>query len=252
MIRTIGEWPSGLPDRNFALVRMESTMQAYGPHCSFLSTLVQTTPVGEVVAVLQRLDDTLTLWTSDEAEPDELLSFFKMSGCSRLLCEAGAGDRLNLPLLSRQRLLCFGGGEISFKEICRPIPEIIKEPSLYTACRLFYACGFEDLAPFESFYPDVSHRIRHRTARCRMLADCSAVILSGYETASAAVVAGVSALPEYRRTGRGSLLLNSLTRELTQEGRQVYLCREEEKNREFYHACGFEETGWWNAYRLNG
>ena len=104
-------------------------------------------------------------------------------------------------------------------------------------------------ADFESWYVDVSHRIRHGAAKAVTLNINGEIISSGIFSSiynNDAILTAVSTQSEFRRMGYASALVSAMVCDI--KGK-VYLMRDKNKNEEFYKKLGFENIGYWRMYK---
>lgn len=103
-----------------------------------------------------------------------------------------------------------------------------------------------DLPPFDVWYADVSHRMRHagcviggvmRDGRCV----CSAMTTA--ETVDGAVIGAVATHPDHRRQGLAGQTVADLAAALQQADKQVYICPKHEAARRLYETIGFTVCG---------
>ena len=123
--------------------------------------------------------------------------------------------------------------------------EIDKYPKLM---ELFNFVDY-DTADFESWYVDISHRIRHGCARAYTLNINGVIISSGIFSSiynDDAVLSAVRTSEEYRGLGYGSALVSEMTGDI--KGK-IYLMREKELNEQFYKRLGFKNNGNWRMYK---
>lgn len=123
----------------------------------------------------------------------------------------------------------------------------------YTVCHNddFDLIELEDYstADFESWYVDVSHRIRHSCAKAVTLNVNDEIVSSGIFSSiynNDAILTSVSTVPEFRRMGYGSALVSAMICDI--KGK-VYLMRDKNKNEKFYKKLGFENMGYWRMYK---
>jgi predicted GNAT family acetyltransferase len=64
-----------------------------------------------------------------------------------------------------------------------------------------------------------------------------------------ALIGSVKTDEKYRNKGFGTLLVTRLCSYLQQNGFEVYLCREENKNTDFYSHIGFSDCGEWTSIK---
>ena len=104
-------------------------------------------------------------------------------------------------------------------------------------------------ADFESWYVDISHRIRHGAAKAVTLNINGEIISSGIFSSiynNDAILTAVSTQSEFRRMGYASALVSAMVCDI--KGK-VYLMRDKNKNEEFYKKLGFENIGYWRMYK---
>ena len=160
-----------------------------------------------------------------------------------MLCHAFCGKQLRLPvelcgrILKRKNIAAKSGGEYF------PIGHE-KAPGLREVYELLTACSSEAFRPpaFESFYLDLSHRLRHGAAVLSSLYQeekLAAVAIAPAVTEEAALIAGVAVRPGFRRRGLGAQAVERLLQKLPH--RSAWVFRAEGENEEFYTSLGFRE-----------
>ena len=102
---------------------------------------------------------------------------------------------------------------------------------------------------FESWYVDISHRIRHGCAKAVTLnvdgeIISSAIFSSIYE--NDAILTAVQTKPEFRKSGYASALVSAMCCDVTGT---VFLMREKYKNESFYKKLLFANIGKWRIYK---
>ena len=109
----------------------------------------------------------------------------------------------------------------------------------------------EMLPDFESYFLDMSHRIRHGTARVYVVTNkfgeavSTASVLASSKTA--AVVGCVATDYDNRNRGYASALIAYVTGKELSQNRTVFLHRE--KQISVYEKIGFKTIGSWTEYR---
>lgn len=106
-----------------------------------------------------------------------------------------------------------------------------------------------DRADFEAWYVDISHRIRHGTAKAYSVNINNEIVSSGIFSSihnNNAVLTSVNTAPEFRCMGYGSLLVSHMMCDISGT---VFLMREKNKNEHFYSRLGFINTGKWRLYK---
>lgn len=110
-------------------------------------------------------------------------------------------------------------------------------------CAVF---GEETLPPFDVWYADMSHRLRHDCGRAAGVireghtVSCSLVTA---ECAVAGLVSGVATHPAYRGQGLARLCVASLANALIDAGKHAYICPKNEAADRLYRHWGAVETG---------
>ncbi len=103
-----------------------------------------------------------------------------------------------------------------------------------------------DLPPFDVWYADVSHRMRHagcviggvmREGRCV----CSAMTTA--ETIGGAVIGAVATHPDYRGQGLAGQTVSGIAASLQQQDKQVFICPKHDAARRLYEKIGFAVCG---------
>lgn len=229
--------------------KISALAHAYGTQTPFACFWLQTNGQGRVVSALARLEDTVILCASPDADFEELGSFLGVLGARTLQCGGEpAGFLQNRPA---QR----GVVMRLVDELTKPAPPYEHNPHLTEVYSLLDAArepAFQP-PPFKQFYVDMSHRVRHGAARCvgirqeGALASCAMTVA---ETADAAIIGAVATSPGQRNQGFGGMVVRALARELWAEGKTIYLFRQQGKLRRFYENLGFCVCGSWREIAL--
>ena len=192
----------------------------------------------EDIEIISRLDNDYTVCHNDNFNQKELDDFFKTLGFNSILCD----EDLKLSFSYD-----YGITMATNKKIEKTInyAEIDEYPKLMDLFNL------EDYssADFESWYVDVSHRIRHGAAKAVTLNINGEIISSGIFSSiynNDAILTAVSTQSEFRRMGYASALVSAMVCDI--KGK-VYLMRDKNKNEEFYKKLGFENIGYWRMYK---
>lgn len=214
--------------------RIRATAEAYGLDYPFARFWMQ----GEHAA-LCLLDDVLVLDARPGADWEELVSFVRMTGARTVLCAEETAQKLPLPV-------SVAGEIMALDSIDVPEPACEWNLSLREIHALLCDCESASFLPpeFEPFYLDLSHRIRHGTARTvgfhqnERLAACAICSACTDETA---VLSAVAVHPDFRRQGFGALVVRSLAASLHRQ--KTYIFRADGENEAFYLALGFAGCG---------
>lgn len=219
-------------------VKIFSLLEAYGTKYPFIRFYAQKNE-NIVSAVICVLDNDITLsFIPDIADLDELREFVFVIGFSTLLCDDSF--EIDMP---------FESGIVmrSSKKIELPCKYTVVDEYPY----LFDLFNFVDYSDvdFESWYVDISHRIRHGCAKAVTLNSDGQIISSAIFSAvykNDAVLTAVQTKPEFRKSGYGSALVSAMCCDIIGT---VYLMRENNKNESFYKRLFFENTGKWRIYK---
>ena len=191
------------------------------------------------------------LFLTDKTDLDEVSSFMRVAGATSVICSNSYSldlfgyEKTSGPILVRREEI----PECNSFEICTP--------QIKDAYNLIAASADKGFTPpeFEDFYVDINHKLRHGTMR--LLGLCSegelaAVAMTVAESSQGAVIGAVACLPEHRKKGYGTYIVNHLTNILVKEGRSVFLHRAENANKAFYDNLKFSRFDSWCEYHFKG
>lgn len=219
-------------------VKIFSLLEAYGTKYPFIRFYAQK-KFGAVTAVMCILDNDITLSFMDAlADMQELEEFVSVMGFSTLLCD----DSFTIPREYSSGIIMSSARKI---EIPCQYTVVDEYPYLFDLFNFVDYSGVD----FESWYVDISHRIRHGCAKAVTLNMDGEIISSAIFSAvhkNDAVLTAVQTKPEFRKSGYGSALVSAMCCDVTGT---VYLMREENKNESFYKRLFFENTGKWRIYK---
>ena len=218
--------------------RIYSIAEAYGLDEPFAQFWCQ-----DDRAAVAKIDSVLVLDLYDGADLEEVASFCRMVGAEKVLCDANAAKKLGFSAAMSGPLMMAQNEE---KPLI--IPEHEFNPSIRELYNLLQDSETETFrAPeFESFYMDLSHRIRHGTAAAagiRKNGCLEAVAVCTAQACGKAVISSVAVRPGARRNGLGSGIVRALASHLPQ--RELYVFRAERENEHFYQNLGFQDCGKW-------
>lgn len=219
-----------------------SASTAYGTQLPFAQFWVQLLDDEMPVAAILKLDDILTLCTSQDSNYHELKELINILTVKHVLCDLSAVQALNLPIAQQGKIMVYHN--------VKPLPIInFEEPSsLKEVHQLLCACKTDNFTPpeFEPFYLDMSHRVRHGAARVvgirqnETLISCAMTIA---QTKKAVVISAVATLPAYQKHGFGRQAVFALISQLPQE--KCFIFRAQNENAAFYLSLGFAPYGEW-------
>lgn len=219
-------------------VRIMSLIKAYGCGYDFASFYRQLDDSNRITAILSKLDTDFTLSFNNDADTEELKEFFSVIGYGSILTDSSfdfSSSYNEGAVMSCNRKI----------EPDCPYADIDRYPKLMD---LFNFVDY-DTFDFESWYVDISHRIRHRCASAFTLNINGEIISSGIFSSiynNDAVLSAVRTLPEFRHMGYASYLVSQMLSDI--KGR-VFLMREMNLNEQFYIKLGFENIGKWRMYK---
>ena len=228
------------------LSRILSTYAAYGG-TKVASFWVQTEE-GQLNAVLCLLDGVLTLCFVSDGNKDELDGFLYAIDASTILCSADFADKYGSDQVVTGPILHYDNSEMLECDFA-----FDRNPALKDVYHVMQKCKSDYFTPppWEPFYLDLSHRIRHSCALCvgirnehEKLCACG---FSVAQTEHMAVLGGICVVPNQRRKGFGKMVVAALLSQLPQN--DVYIFRDETENKEFYDTIGFTEAGRWAEIR---
>lgn len=221
-------------------MRILSNMNAYGCDRPFALFWRQINDENQVTALLSKMDGTLFLTAADTSDYEELALFIsamkEQNGA--VLCPLPCAQRLSIsyPQLYHEMVL----GNIRGKQnsVANKTRATLSE--IYAILKAGED-GDITLPPFEVWYADFSHKIRHGQTRA-IVFEHSAVALTSAELTDRAVISGVSVLPHKRGEGLGKAAVLALCGELQKENKAVYVVCSVNMTA-FYEKLGFICSG---------
>ncbi len=224
--------------RDIFTVRILSLFNSYGTKygfCGFYRQLID----GRITALLSRLDNNFTLSLYDGFDKEELVHFFCITGYSSIL--SGDGFELGSRFEEGAVMRCDKKLEAPLPQGCE-LDEYPKLMDLYN----FIDYSEQD---FKAWYVDISHRVRHKTAKAYALKLDGEIISSGILSSISdgdAILTAVRTGDEFRKMGYGSALVKAVCADVKGS---VYIMRDEKLNESFYKNAGFENIGKWRMFR---
>ncbi len=233
MIRLVDALPT-LPGNTLPLFRVQALWECYGavPFIRYY--------VGDGGSAAAILDGQAVVYAVPE-EREELALFIAM--------QPDIVSLLTDPETAAAVAASWGAEVRAYPVMQHTLPQVSGAALPSVSPRELYAFLqpiFPGLAPFEVWYPDVCYRERH--GFCRNVAVCEAGIpvstaMTVAEWNGGALIGGVATTPVYRQRGLAGMCVSSLIASLKQEGRQVYICPENEGAQRLYAALGFAVCG---------
>ena len=201
--------------------KLLALFEAYGGGYEFCRFFRQ---FGSGEAFLAALDGSFVIAAADNADFVELAQFLSVHGFTELFCSENAGEGLK-PFLctdfQRVRLMEYSGT----KQGTLP-PDI--SPS-----EAWKIIGSRFEIPFEPWYLDISHRVRHGVSHC--FSDGKAALVLQHDINGEILLSQVSVLRQFEGMGYAGGLVRAVSAALP--GRVQVIC--EDRLVEFYKKCGF-------------
>lgn len=218
-------------------IRILSLLKSYGTKYNF-ATFYRQVIDGRITALMSRLDNDFTLSVADGFDNEEIVRFLCVTGYSSLLCS-------DKPLLSSRY-------EEGIVMKCDKMHEsLMQGVTIDEYPKLMDLYNFVDYEgqDFKAWYVDISHRVRHKTAKAYTLNVDGEIISSGILSSifdSSAILTAVRTSDDFRRMGYGSMLVSHIVSDVKGT---VYIMRDKELNEAFYTKLGFENIGIWRIYK---
>ncbi len=210
-----------LPKHGVEALKIRALADAYGvgyDFCVFYS-------VGKR-AFLASLDGAFVLSEGAGICYEELSDFLAVQGCKELFCSERAAKKIVGYREEKAVSLCrfFGEAETEDYRKNPPLDEVYSV--LKTAFNI----------PYEPWYADMSHRIRHGVSSCAMLGNSAALVIQ-HNINGEALLSQIAVMPDARKQGMAKRLIRAVCAELC----DIYVLCENELI-EFYGKCGFKRT----------
>lgn len=231
------------------IIKIKSLVKAYGLEYDFLQVWYQEKALGEKTSLIAKFDGAIVIHITDESDFTELLQFFKIIGYKSLLLDKKYSYHFNIDF-KFGKIMKLSKNLTLLKNVI--IDKNIEIRKIYF---LLQECSNEKfkVPDFEPFYLDISHRIRHNTARCYAISDNKknkyiACAITSSETDKNAILSAVAVSPNSRRKGYGNIIVKSICSDLQKSNKDIYIYRQENENFEFYKSLGFMDYGEWAEY----
>lgn len=239
MIKFLNEnAPFPLLDDGVFSLRQRAFFDSYGVTTDFFFCWVQTDENGHVTAVITSLSGDVTLALKEEADFEEISEFLNVIGFSSIFFNKKYAPFLPFETGETGKIMVL---EKTLTETdYTPI-----EPDYRGIFRLLFENGN---VSFPDWFTDTSHRLRHGTALADFEKKDGKTVACAFCQAMAdgrALIGSVKTDEEYRKNGIGTRLVSRLSAYLQQRGFEVFLCRKENENRDFYSRIGFCDCGEW-------
>lgn len=215
-----------LPKRGVEAQKIRALLRAYGTKYDFCRFFVS-----DFFTLCEMNGSFVVCGLGESDSVDELADFFAFGGFSEIFCAEKLGELLQKRLSCTAKtvnLMRFHGTGIECAEVEKfpPLDDVYK--ILKTAFDIDY----------ESWYADMSHRIRHNVAAARRLGDSALIIQHNLN--GEALLSQIATAPDSRNRGNASRLISAVCAELFPS--EVFvIC--EDCLAGFYRKIGFELCG---------
>ncbi len=218
-------------------------INAYGSNRDFLSVWCCVSDEDEIMAVISKFEDSLTLLCKTSDVTEDIKTFIAMIGFSSLCCSYETAVNLNFTDFVTKNAYIYRGsydGETAgepgeeyysgcYRLICESIPD-----SFSASQEAYFA-----------FLSDFTFRKRRGLARIRGFIENDRVLscaLTSAETEDSALISGVACDSRQRKRGLGKVTVLTLAEELKREGKCAYVIALNESAEGFYAHIGFQFT----------
>ena len=232
-INELSEWKK----RDIFTIRILALIEAYGCSYPFAVFYAQRFE-GRITAIMSKLDGDYTISVDDGYDDEEIAQFLILAGYSSILCS----DDVELFPKYDEGIIMKTDKKIELSVGDAVVDEYPKLMDLYN----FIDYNSQD---FKAWYVDISHRIRHGTAKAYTLNKDGTIVSSGILSSIAdgySILSAVRTENEYRNNGYGSVLVSYIMNDVKGT---LYLMRDEGMNESFYKRLGFEDIGKWRMFR---
>ena len=217
-------------------IRIDSLMRAYGANAPFVRFYTD-----DCGGMMSLMDGTAVLYCCENAEEwsvfitmnPEILHVHCSASIGRLLASLGGWQ-------GREGVVLKYGGDVNVAA-----ENVCENPYLPNVHTLLCTC-FDEMAPLNAWYPDVSHRLRHDCGKIAVVLDGENVVSTAMtvaETAPAALLGQIATHSDYRGRGYARTCINSLISRC--KGKSLYILPMTEYARALYEKMGFYPDGDW-------
>ena len=211
---------SALPEQGVEAQKIRALFLAYGGSYDFCRFYRQAD------TYLAALDGSFVIAEQPGADYEEIAQFLCMHGFTDIFCSDETGNRLK-PLIPAeftpgQLMVYCGEKHGGFPPECTPM-------------EAWSVIGSRFDIPFEPWYLDISHRVRHGVTRC--ISDGRATLVIQHEINGESLISQVCVLPEYEHRGIAGELVRSVSAAIS--GKVQLIC--EESLCGFYEKCGYRK-----------
>lgn len=199
----------------YETVKIKSLLMCYGLETDFLYFYKQTDEFGNLLSVILRFYNELTVCAVKNSNLKELKNFIVFFG-SNFVAKAGLTKKLKFKNFNSYFCLEYKG---KAEEVEKSVNLNYKD--IYN---ILLNSNSKDIVlnNFENWYVDYCHRVRHNIARSFSV-NKNSVAITAFETNNGAIINGVATLKSYRNKGYGKQNVLGLCNEL-QKAIKEFFC----------------------------
>lgn len=227
-----------------AAIRIAGLAAAYGTQAPFIRYYADADGKNRLAV----MDGTAIFHAPDGVNEEWRRFLCLLPDIERVRTDAVAGETLSAlwKTPARRGILMRYAGEQPIDTATEGLPAPDKLYALLCRC-------FAEMPPFESWYVDVSHRVRHGVCHIATLwrgETCISNAISVAETNTQALLGAVCTDAAYRGQGGAARCIRALIRQLS--GRQIFLSPKTDDVIPFYEKLGFVPCGTWAVVGIGG
>ena len=235
------------------MCRIMSVYNAYGANMRFADFWCQYDEKNIAVSAVCRIDNQVTLYTTENSDIEEIADFISFLKPFSILCDNKVALKSDSYVKQTGMVLKYNSDSVINQS--EQSIKVVRTPDIKKIYTLLTSTEFENFTnvDFESFYLDLSHKIRHSCARAYAVFDGDNIISCAvvpFETRDCAIISAVATDKSYRNKGIASSLLKSVISDLQLESKSIYIYREIDKNIDFYKGLNFSEKSVWSEYKI--
>lgn len=222
----------------------------HGKKYNFLDFWIQRDENNKAVCAFCRYYSTLII-CGDSHNKAEIEDFVSMLSLSNILCDSKLNLNFDMNLSIGETMACtkLSEGEYSSEyKISKLSSDMSNLKAVYSV--LASENNNSSLPDFESYFLDISHKIRHGVSTVYAIYDSIGNIISTAAvlavSKTSAVIGCVATVTEERNKGLATAIVRYAAAKELHKNRTVYLHRE--KYISIYEKIGFETVGYWNEF----
>ena len=226
------------------LIKIQALLKAYGTGYDFCRFYCQSIDKHHA-AYLCKLDDSGVLWLGERSDLQEWTDFLGMLGLTEVSVVGENGWKLKQDMAGG----IYQTGNI-FVKLNSCLSKNVETPETVSLSKVFAViCRcFPNVTQkqFDGWYCDISHRIRHGVCQVFLYRESAAAVVLSY--GRTAIISQLCVLPEHRRHGVGSQLIQRI--ESVYSGKKLVVFSKDEATDVFYRKnCFSPGERWFTLHR---